>query len=149
MRGRAAALAVLTLLAVSAFGVLPAQAATATSCKVSGAVAFSPGLTGASQTIKNTYAKSAVANCSGGGVQSGKLSGVLTGKMSCAKGSATGPMTLTWNTGATSKIARATFVEGKAGRATIKGAVTSGLFLAARSPSRRDTSPRPATAAPG
>jgi hypothetical protein len=128
MRLRAGVVTVLALLTLTTVGMLPAQAATATTCKVSGAVGFSPGLKTATQTIKNTYAKSAVTACSGGLVKSGKLSGVLTGKQNCAKGSAAGAMSVTWNTGATSKIAKATFVEGVAGKATIKGTVTSGPF---------------------
>lgn len=95
-------------------------------CRASGTVKFSPPLGQTAQTTKHIYtnANTRLASCVLS-TATGTFAGTLTGTGSCAKATAKGTLTFTWNSGPKS-VASVTFKSLTNGKGKLTGKVTSG-----------------------
>lgn len=130
-----------TMIGSGIAGAMPAT--THTTCSEKGTVTFKPGLTSfgppgraTTETISGTLSK-----CTGGGVKSATFGGKLSSKnQSCGSGSASGTVTLRWNTSRTSTETLTVTTNGL-GSTTYKGKVTAGLFMGDSLSGSRSLSP--------
>src|SRR4051812_46490859 len=109
----------------------PAQAAGNSTCKISGAAHFTPGLKTAKQAVSYTFSGSAGAcQSSDKTVKTGSISASGAGQLTCSGGASSGDGQIQWNNGQSSFFSFTT--SGTGPEVKVAGAVTSGEFAGSK-----------------